>query len=67
MRSGHTSDRATESEISTKRKRTNIASENQFLHFELRAFYGDGLTLKNAEIQGKVLFDSAAEYRFLRP
>ena len=66
MRSGHASDRATAPGISSKRKRTNIATENQFLHFELHAFYGDVLTLKNAEIRGKVLFDSVAEYRFLR-
>ena len=60
------SDRATAPGISTKRKRTNIATENQFLHFELHAFYGDVLTLLNAEIRGKVLFDSTTEYRFLR-
>ena len=35
-----------------------------YLHFELHAFYGDVLTLKNAEIRGKVLFESTAEYRF---
>ena len=35
-----------------------------FLHFELHAFYGDVLTLKNDEIRGKVLFESTAEYRF---
>ena len=50
----------------SKRKRTNTANENQFLHFEFHACYGDVLTLKNAEIRGKVLFDSIAEYRFLR-
>ena len=66
MRSGHASDRATASGTSTKRKRTNVATENQFLHFELHAFYCDVLTLKNAEIRGKVLFDSTAEYRLLR-
>ena len=41
-------------------------SENQFLHSELHAFYGDVLTLKNVEIRSKVLFDSTAEYRYLR-
>ena len=51
MRSGHASDRVTAPGISTKRKRTNIGTENHFLHFELHAFYG-------AEIRGKVLFDS---------
>ena len=35
-----------------------------YLHFELHASYGDVLTLKNAEIRGKVLFESTAEYRF---
>ena len=40
--------------FSTMRKRANIATANQFLHFELHAFYGDGLTLKNAEILAKV-------------
>ena len=47
-------------------KRANIATENQFLHFELDvyAFYGDVFTLKNAEIRGRVLFESTAEYRF---
>ena len=66
MRRGHASDRATAPVISTKRKRTNIATENQFLHFELHAFNSDVLTLKNVEIRGKVLFDSTAEYRFIR-
>ena len=47
-------------------EKKNIATENQFLHFELHAFYGDVLTLKNAEIRGKVLFVSTAEYRYLR-
>ena len=51
-------------QFSTKTKRANIATENHFLHFELHAFYGDVLTLKNAEIRGKVLFKSTAEYRF---
>ena len=51
-----------------REKRTNIATENLlfFLHFELHAFYGDVLTLKNAEIRDKGLFDSTAENRFLR-
>ena len=68
MWSGHYSDRATTPSISTKRKRTNIATENQFLHFEfhVHALYGDVLTLKNVKIRGKVLFDSTAEYRVLR-
>ena len=65
MRSGHASDRATAPGISTKRKRTNIATENQFMHSELHAFYGDVLALKNAEIRGKVLFDSTAEWAIL--
>ena len=61
-------------------KRTNIATDFFFFffflllllllflfcHFELHAFYGDVLTLKNAEIRGKGLFDSTAEYRFLK-
>ena len=47
-------------------EKKNIATENQCLHFELHAFYGEVLTLKNAEIRGKVFFDSTAEYRFLR-
>ena len=45
-------------------EKRNIATENQFLHFELHAFYGDVLTYKNAKIRGKVLFDSTADYRF---
>ena len=40
--------------------------KNIFLHFELHTFYGDVLTLKNAEIRGEVLFDSTTEYRYLR-
>ena len=50
-------------------ERTNIAAEFFFFffwHFELHAFYGDVLTLKNAEIRGEGLFDSTAENRFLR-
>ena len=54
MRSGHASDRAGAPGIFTKRKRTNIATENQFLHFELHEFYSDVLSLKNAEIRGFV-------------
>ena len=45
-------------------KRANIATENQFMHFELHAFYGDVLTLKNAKIRGTILFEFTAEYRF---
>ena len=49
-------------------KRTNIATENHFFFFYviLNYIYGDVLTLKNAEIRGKGLFDSTAEYRFLK-
>ena len=50
-------------------KRTNIATENFcfFVFFViLNYIYGDVLTLKNAEIRGKGLFDSTAEYRFLK-
>ena len=49
-------------------KRTNIATENHFFFFFviLNYIYGDILTLKNAEIRGKGLFDSTAEYRFLK-
>ena len=52
MRSGHASDRATAPGISKRGQSTNIATENQFMHFELHVFYGDVLTLKNAEIRG---------------
>ena len=51
MRSGHASDRAAAPGIFTKRKKTNIATENQFLYFELHGFYSDILSLKNAEIR----------------
>ena len=51
-------------------KRTNIATENLFFFFVffviLNYIYGDVLTLKNAEIRGKGLFDFTAEYRFLK-
>ena len=56
-------------QFSTKRKRTNLATQNQFLHFKLDAFLAPFWrlvtvktlkTLKNAELLDEVLFDSTA-------